>query len=571
MYKSVYASSSKSIYYMLACMRNIIFSTVLCFSCNKSQPTGMAEKNLSCQTHANSGSVCGEATGSSDTDSSGALDHSIPSQVVVTNVATTSSAYNSFSLSEINSVARRAVSVTQNQVDQPDERLQSAEVQSANQVRIRELEERLAESRAAAQQERMRNNELGRLLTKSRAATQQAVREIVQLVGTGINTDMPLLHAAARNGNHVVCQIILDRCVHETARQAALTQRDHCGRTPLMWAAYNSHALVGVGDSQGEGGTATCRILLASFSNVLDKRDEITKQANDGWTALMHAACNGNTESCRLLLNQLGTQGNKRIALQQMNNVGKTPLMLAREYGHHTTHQVLLESLFANVESQLAFDPAVSFFGGQAWARYFDTIVADVPALPHDIHAILTSPCPFWKHRRVYETHLLGLIPASIGRRPFSLNLLGGLIQTPQSSGHKTQYSYYTSKVREQIGESSPDRAYWILLTRDVLPSSRAKTYAKQKKMITRYACQGYALPTVLEAVTAILMHHVRTGERLFSDAPLTFMRCQDLIDDVRYSSVPTAIGGFSDRGLGISYDGLGINSSSGVSCCRKL
>jgi hypothetical protein len=76
-----------------------------------------------------------------------------------------------------------------------------------------------------------------------------------------------------------------------------------------------------------------------------------------------------------------------------------------------------------------------------------------------------------------------------------------------------------------------------------------------------------------LEAATAILTHHVRTGERLYNkdNYPWTYARCQELI---RYKSkdVPSVVGGFGPSGLctyvsSIRYDYDYI----GVAGCRKF
>ena len=207
-------------------------------------------------------------------------------------------------------------------------------------------------------------------------------------------------------------------------------------------------------------------------------------------------------------------------------------------------------------------------FGKSLWAQYFGDI-GEAPALPSAIHSILTGPCPFWEGRKVYETHLLVLIPARVNGAPFSLNLLGELIQTPQGGGHRTEYRIYNSDVAEQLGAASPASSYWMLMTRDVLAGSRDKSYAKQQALVADYA--DYALPSSLEAATAILLHHVRTGERLYSDAPWTFTRCRDQVD-LSGNYYPVILGGFSSAGLHVVHNHSHIDdSNAGVSSCRKF
>jgi hypothetical protein len=187
--------------------------------------------------------------------------------------------------------------------------------------------------------------------------------------------------------------------------------------------------------------------------------------------------------------------------------------------------------------------------------------------------AILDGPCPFWPDKQVKDTHLLVLIPATVGGVPFTLNLLGELIQHPKNGGHRTKYSYYSERVKAQIGEQSPPRSYWLLMTRDVLPGSRNKGYAAQKELVAGYASREgvpYVLPSVLEAATAIFMHHAREGERLFGNDPWTYTRCQEKVDNNRY---PVFVGSFSSGGLSVDSYCNGVRSSGGrgVSCLRKF
>jgi hypothetical protein len=215
---------------------------------------------------------------------------------------------------------------------------------------------------------------------------------------------------------------------------------------------------------------------------------------------------------------------------------------------------------------------ALKTLGEAEWKHYFGE-VEPAPDLPSDMGAILDSACPFWPGKKVRDTHLLVLVPAKINGQPFSLNLLRKLIRYPNNGGHKTQYRYYNSDVRQQIGTSSPAASYWLLMTRDVLPESLGKTYVNQKKLVTDHARRTslpYELPKALEAVTAILTHHVRDGERLYSDSPRVYTRCQERI---LYESdeYPAVVGGFESSGLGVSHVLYDSSFHSGVAGCRKF
>jgi NLR family CARD domain-containing protein 3 len=214
--------------------------------------------------------------------------------------------------------------------------------------------------------------------------------------------------------------------------------------------------------------------------------------------------------------------------------------------------------------------PAIAI-GPKEWSQYFGEVGA-APPLPANIDEILNGPCPFWRGKQVKDTHLLVLVPAMVDGRPFTLDLLGELIKSPQGSGNKTQYRYYGSDVQKELGAKSPGSSYWVLMTRDVLPGSRSKTYDAQKAFVAAHASRlnlPYEMPDALSAATAILLHHARTGERLYTDDPWTYTRCQEKVGKNDY---PVVVGGFSSGGLDFFYlVNYYARSSIGVSCLRKF
>ena len=191
--------------------------------------------------------------------------------------------------------------------------------------------------------------------------------------------------------------------------------------------------------------------------------------------------------------------------------------------------------------------PAIAF-GAKQWRQFFGDVGVE-PPLPSDIDKILKSPCPFWPHKRVEETHVLTLIPARVNGQPFCLDLLRDLIQHPKT-GHKTQYDYYRDAVKAQIGQESPGRSYWILMSRDVLDGTREKTYKDQcARLNQKRGSLPYEPPGMLEAATAILMEHVQSGEYLFGWELRTHTRCREQIN-----GYPGIVGGFGAAGLRLGY-----------------
>ena len=211
--------------------------------------------------------------------------------------------------------------------------------------------------------------------------------------------------------------------------------------------------------------------------------------------------------------------------------------------------------------------PAKSF-GAEEWSRYLGEIGV-APPLPECIVSTLSSPCPFWPGEIVKNTHLLVLIPATVAGSAFSFNLLGELIRHPKGGGCPTKYDCYDSDVKEILGAQSPGCSYWVLMTRDVIAGSRNKDYAAQKSLVAAHAKRTglpYELPSALEAATAILSHHVCSGERLYADHPWTYTRCQELVDN----QYPVIVGGITPGGLFVS-SSSSSHSDYGVASLLKF
>jgi hypothetical protein len=212
--------------------------------------------------------------------------------------------------------------------------------------------------------------------------------------------------------------------------------------------------------------------------------------------------------------------------------------------------------------------PAMAI-GPKEWSQYFGE-VGTAPPLPANIDKILNRPCPFWKDKRVKDTHLLVLAPATVDGIPFTLDLLGELIKDPKEGVRKARYEIYGNEVQKELGAQYRRSSYWVLMTRDVLPDSRNKTYGEQEALVAEHARRldlPYEIPDALAAAIAILLHHARTGERLYTDAPWTYTRCQERVDN---NSYPVVVGGFSSGGLYVNYSD-DVHDYYGVSCLRKF
>ena len=183
-------------------------------------------------------------------------------------------------------------------------------------------------------------------------------------------------------------------------------------------------------------------------------------------------------------------------------------------------------------------------FGKKEWEKYFGDIGTE-PPLPANIEEILNEPCSFWPDKKVKETHLLVLIPSIVNGKAFTMDYLEELIQKPKS-GYSTKYRGYWASTKNVVGDKSYS-SHWLLITSDIIPGSRGKRYSKCCELIANHRKKTgvpYELPHLLEATVSILVHYVKTGERLYSDDPCTYTNSQD-VDKNNY---PFCAGGFSAR-----------------------
>jgi hypothetical protein len=204
-------------------------------------------------------------------------------------------------------------------------------------------------------------------------------------------------------------------------------------------------------------------------------------------------------------------------------------------------------------------------FGPKEWYIYFGSHLKNVPRLPSNIGGILSSSCPFWTDKKVFETHVLVLIPATVNGQPLTLKTLGELVQHPRSGGKPTKYEYFN------LGEyvDQPAQSHWALLTRTVIEGSRNKPYKDQQAIVSSYSRKtkmAYEIPTVLDAAVCNFMEYVRSGTWLYSQSPLTFTWCQEKYN----ASWNLFVGGGGEAGLRVDIYDDDADEDCGAGGLRK-
>lgn len=185
-------------------------------------------------------------------------------------------------------------------------------------------------------------------------------------------------------------------------------------------------------------------------------------------------------------------------------------------------------------------------FSSKNWAQWDADLVKDVNmsqemlSLPKNIAEELRRSA--FPGKSIRETHVLVRMPKEL-----TIKKLGELVNKYFQS-NTYGYRYIWSAIVDELGDKPADESIWLLMAKDVLRGSRGKSYGQQKTIIDQLAKTTgvpYQVPTTLEAATCILAEHSRSKNRLFSDSPWTYTRCQENIQGYQI-----VVGGFAPAGL---------------------
>ena len=201
-------------------------------------------------------------------------------------------------------------------------------------------------------------------------------------------------------------------------------------------------------------------------------------------------------------------------------------------------------------------------FGALKWAQYFDVQVVE-PPLPPDIDQILAGPCPIFPGKKVSETHFLTLIPEGM-----TLEKLETLVCNSRQ-GNKIGFRDKSNSF-EQHKKTPAGKTHWALITNDVIPGSRKKTWKDQQTLAGPYRSQGYEISSLIDVATSLLLEYVQTGRRFYTDSPYTWTRCVEQYVSGS-SQYPMVVGGFASAGLFVDYDVVYGSECNGVGLARKF
>ena len=150
-------------------------------------------------------------------------------------------------------------------------------------------------------------------------------------------------------------------------------------------------------------------------------------------------------------------------------------------------------------------------FGPKEYEYYYGVKIEDVPPVPTELLKVYNGPCPFNERKPASQTHMLYLVPGD-----WDLNTVAEKAKNPQQ-GHATEqgFRYFHSKIKEKYGEEKPGKSYWILKTKENLPSSYSlKSYYEYMEKAKEY---GYEAPSLLEEAIGEVVWYVVKEEMLMS------------------------------------------------------
>jgi len=206
-------------------------------------------------------------------------------------------------------------------------------------------------------------------------------------------------------------------------------------------------------------------------------------------------------------------------------------------------------------------------FGNDQWAQCFGTDVVknednreEFSSLPSDD---FIADCKKFKsifpERNAKDRLMLVRLPKTLNGG-LTLKSLGELAKK-DFSATDTGYRFISPSIIQEQGDKSIDKSQWVLMTKDILPGSRDKSYVEQQKIVAELAEKSlisYEVPETLESAACILSQYFGSNIRLFSDNPCTYTRCKDKVQCFQ-----TIVGGFAPTGLRVfvncDYDFIGV------------
>lgn len=136
---------------------------------------------------------------------------------------------------------------------------------------------------------------------------------------------------------------------------------------------------------------------------------------------------------------------------------------------------------------------------------------------------------------------ILTFIPETINDEELNLNTIDAFVSPFCNVTTCYKFPLKSAGIYEKTLKKT--EAHWVILSKDVLPETREKTFSEQIAIVN---AQGLSIPNLVDVVVSLFMHFLQTNEFLY---PSTFTSVFEA-NDYRCA---LAVGNISSKGLTIS------------------
>jgi hypothetical protein len=195
-------------------------------------------------------------------------------------------------------------------------------------------------------------------------------------------------------------------------------------------------------------------------------------------------------------------------------------------------------------------------FGNDKWAKCFGSDVVKYEDNSEEFSSFpwreYIADCKKFKEmfpeKKAIDTLMLVRLPKTLNGG-LTIKSLGKLAKKyfPKSN---SGYRHIWDAIIRERGDKSIDKSKWVLMTKDVLPGSKSKTFGEQHSIVADLAKKSlinYEVPEILESAACILSQYFGSNRRLFSNCPGTYTICKE-----RAQGIQTVVGGFAPDGLDV-------------------
>lgn len=227
-----------------------------------------------------------------------------------------------------------------------------------------------------------------------------------------------------------------------------------------------------------------------------------------------------------------------------------------------TQHEPVSSSSALKTPPAMTSPQSFMAFGKDKWEKYVGDIGVE-PPLPANIESILQSPCPYWRGKKIGETHLLVLIPSKLGTEKTTLSNFVKIVASFRKDFFlkKPEFLRY-----DKIPEKTIKSSYWALITKDVVPGTLDKHFKWQKEILVK-GSKKHKVPRVLEAAIAITMYSIDNPTSIFN---ATFTLCKEEMKITSKTKHHFAVGNFNSMSLQLGYAGSS-DKNVGLAALQKI